>query len=301
MATIPVFPKFKKIEIDDKDIITDFFLKYPSDISELTFTNIFIWRKHYGTKWSVYKNWLFLIFNTISSSGGLMPVGPAPRVEPTRVLLDYLKESGEKNPSIQRADKRFAEEIKNPSLFVIEPSREYFDYVYLSKNLIELPGRKYHSKRNHIKKFQESYSFSFERFKEEYTRECEEIADKWCKTNRCEDDLDLLGERCAINEILLHFPKLNIFGGVIRINNRVEAFTFGENLNKDTGVVHIEKANPDIPGLYQVINQKFAEDAFSSLEFINREEDLGMEGLRKAKGSYHPSFFIEKFKINSVV
>jgi hypothetical protein len=193
------------------------------------------------------------------------------------------------------------EEIKNSVYFSIEPSREYFDYVYLSKNLIELPGRKYHSKRNHIKKFQEKYSYSYERFKKEYVSECMEIADKWYQANRSKDDLDILGEMCAIKEILSHFSELNILGGVIKISNKVETFTFGENLNKDTGVVHIEKANPDILGLYQIINQQFAQDVFGSVKFINREEDMGVEGLRKAKNSYYPEFLIEKYKINYVI
>ncbi|MCL5408734.1 MAG: phosphatidylglycerol lysyltransferase domain-containing protein [Candidatus Omnitrophica bacterium] len=295
---LPIFPEFKKIEIEDKKVLTDFFWKYQSEISEMTFTNIFIWRQYYQPRWAIYKDWIFIIYNIVSSLYGLMPIGPGVRIEPVQILLDYLKESGEKNPSIQRADKRIAEEIKNSQMFFITPSREYFDYVYLSKNLIELPGRKYHSKRNHIKRFQGKYSFTYERFKEEYVKECLEIADKWYQANRSEDDLDLLGEMCAIKEILSHFSQLDIVGGVIKIDNNVEAFTFGEKLNNSTGVVHIEKANPDIPGLYQVINQKFSQDTFKDVEFINREEDLGIEGLRKAKDSYYPQFFIEKYKIS---
>ncbi len=301
MSFIPAFPKFKKIEIGDKDIINSFLLKYQPEVSEFTFTNLFIWREYYKTRWSLYKDYLFLIYNVISSLYGLMPIGPAPRTEPMLVLLNHLKKSGEKNPSIQRVDKRLVEEIKESSAFSIEPSREYFDYVYLSKNLIELPGRKYHSKRNHIKKFQEQYSFFYERATEEHIKECLELANKWYDAHKSENDLNIYGEMCAIRGILSHFSHLNVFGGVIKINNRVEAFTFGENLNKNTGVIHIEKANPDISGLYQIINQKFAQDVFNSIEFINREEDLGIEGLRKAKDSYYPELLIEKFKINYVI
>jgi len=297
MASIPIFPKFKKFEIGDKDVIQDFFRKYQPDVSELTFTNLFIWRQNYRIKWSVYKDWLFLLCNTISSLYAMEPVGPKDRTEPLLMLFKHLKDLGEKHPSVQRADKRIVDEIQNSSLFSIEPSREYFDYVYLSEDLIKLPGRKYHSKRNHISGFESRYAFSYERFKEAYTDECMVLADHWCKKNRCADDLDLLEERCAINDILLNFNSLDISGGVIIIDKKVQGFAFGEMLNSNTGVVHIEKVNPDITGLYQVINQKFAEDVFKDVKFINREEDLGIEGLRKAKTSYYPYSFAEKFKI----
>jgi len=122
-----------------------------------------------------------------------------------------------------------------------------------------------------------------------------EVAEKWCKIRRCEDDMNLLSESEVVRESLVHFPVLKIDGGVILIDGKVEAFTLGELLNDQTAVVHIEKANPENPGLYAMINQQFCENRWRDLLYINREQDLGEPGLRKAKLSYYPDHFVESF------
>ena len=113
----------------------------------------------------------------------------------------------------------------------------------------------------------------------------------------CEEDLSLLGEQEAVREALTHFSTFKIQGGVILINHQVEAFALAELLNEQTAVVHIEKANPGIPGLYAVMNQQFSEQSWRHVPFINREQDLGEPGLRQAKLSYHPDHLIEKFRV----
>ena len=122
-----------------------------------------------------------------------------------------------------------------------------------------------------------------------------EVAEKWCKIRRCEDDMNLLSESEAVRESLVHFPVLKIDGGVILIDGKVEAFTLGELLNEQRAVVHIEKANSENPGLYAMINQQFCENRWRDLLYINREQDLGEPGLRKAKLSYYPDHFVESF------
>lgn len=106
-----------------------------------------------------------------------------------------------------------------------------------------------------------------------------------------------MGEWGAIEEALKNFIALEMQGGVILIEGEVEAFTLGELLNKDTAVVHIEKANPEIRGLYALINQQFCEQAWGKVPFINREQDLGEPGLRTAKLSYNPIRLVEKYRI----
>lgn len=106
-----------------------------------------------------------------------------------------------------------------------------------------------------------------------------------------------MGEWEAIKKLLQHVERLQVQGGTILIDGKVEAFTIGERLNQTTAVVHIEKANPKIPGLYSVINQQFCEHAWKDIPYINREQDLGDEGLRRAKLSYHPDRLIEKYRI----
>ena len=123
------------------------------------------------------------------------------------------------------------------------------------------------------------------------------MQEKWCILRRCEDDLDLLGEWDAVKEILNSYESLDVQGGVVTIENKVMAFTIGQMLNDDTAVVHIEKADPEIPGLYPVINQQFCENSWHDARYINREQDLGMPGLREAKLSYYPDHLVKKFRI----
>lgn len=101
----------------------------------------------------------------------------------------------------------------------------------------------------------------------------------------------------VVKEAFSHYEALGVKGGAILIDGKVGAFSLGEKLNKDTFVVHIEKANPRIPGLYAAINQEFARNEGAAFSYINREQDLGDEGLRIAKQSYHPSFMIRKYKV----
>ena len=113
----------------------------------------------------------------------------------------------------------------------------------------------------------------------------------------CDLDMSLMGEWAAIGVALNDFQALDLKGGVILLNGRVEAFTCGELLNEATAVIHLEKANPEIRGLYAAINQQFCQQAWAGVPFINREQDLGEPGLRTAKLSYHPHRLVEKFRI----
>ncbi len=131
----------------------------------------------------------------------------------------------------------------------------------------------------------------------EHIGACLDLQEKWCTLKRCDDDLSLMAEWEAIREILAHIDRFPLRGGVLLIDNKVEAFTLGEPLTDDTAVIHIEKANADIPGLYALVNQRCCEFCWDNITYINREQDLGMPGLREAKLSYYPNYFVEKFRI----
>ena len=295
----PTFPEFKTLELKDKDVFQKFLKLYKPETSELTFTNLFVWRSHYKFQWSLYKDWL-----TILSSEGeygtfaMEPVGPSPRDEVTRMLLEWMgEEKKEVNPRIERADERIVSEIEGANGMIIESTRDHFDYVYLRDELVQLAGNKYRSKRNHINQLLRTYSYRYSELTSEHIQDCLELQEKWCILRRCEDDLDLLGEWDAVKEILNSYESLDVQGGVVTIENKVMAFTIGQMLNDDTAVVHIEKADPEIPGLYPVINQQFCENSWQDARYINREQDLGMPGLREAKLSYYPDHLVKKFRI----
>jgi len=295
----PKFPQFKPIERADRDSIGKILWEYQPQTSEGTFTNLFIWRSRYGFQWSIHRDWLLLICKAEPEGFyAFQPIGPPSRKAVTRLLLEWLRdEKGAKNPRLERADPRLVEELSGADDLSIEPVRDQFDYVYQTRDLIQLSGRKYHSKRNHINNFLQAHSFTYAALQDDHLPACLELSGRWCQARRCEEDLNLMGEWEAIREALADFHGLAIQGGVILIENKLEAFALGELLNEQTAVVHIEKANPEIPGLYTMINQQFCEKTWPHVPAINREQDLGEPGLRRAKLSYYPDRLVEKFRI----
>ena len=294
---MPGFPEFKPIEIDDRGTIQSALWEYQPDISELTFSNLYMWKDHYGVKWSQYDDYLLFLFD--KSQSGLLPVGRSPRIEVTRLFMNYLGDQLYKKSVLERVDSRLFGELNGLNEFIFEPVREHFDYVYRSEDLIYLSGRKYHAKRNFINKFRSTYEFTYQKMTEEHIEGCLKMAELWCDLHSCDENVnvDIAGEFEAIKIALDNFVKLEFQGGVIEIDGKIEAFTLGEQLNNSTAVIHIEKANPNIRGLYSIINQQFCENNWASVSFINREQDLGEEPLRQAKLSYQPDHLTEKYVV----
>jgi uncharacterized protein len=299
MSKIPEFPDFKPIDLQDRDIFRKILKKYQPCVSEWTFTNLFIWRSLYRFQWSLYKDWLMVICQDNNGVFYAMePMGPSSSSEAAFILLEWLLEEKDvARPRIERADKLLASELGGLKGFKIEPAREHFDYVYKREDLVALAGNKYRSKRNHLNQLSRTYRFEYETLDQHHIDECLKLQEKWCQLRRCEEDLNLSSEWEAVREVLHHYSALELKGGVVTVENKVMAFTIGELLNDETAVVHIEKADPDIPGLYQIVNQQFCEKAWDNVPYINREQDLGLPGLREAKLSYYPHHFVEKFRV----
>jgi hypothetical protein len=175
--------------------------------------------------------------------------------------------------------------------------RDNADYVYSSQDLIDLSGRKFDGKRNHLKNFYRNNDFEFAPVTKEMLPDIIEFQKQWCLARGCSDDLSLMNEGIAVMEVLEHFTELNVFGGVIKINGKIQAYTAASELNKDTAVVLFEKGNPDIRGIYQAINKEFVEKMLAKYKWVNREQDGGDEGLRKAKLSYNPDHLVAKYVV----
>ncbi len=179
-----------------------------------------------------------------------------------------------------------------PEKFRFTPQRGDWDYIYESSDLAELPGKKYHGKRNHISQFQRSFSYEYEDIGPKNLEECQDAAQRWCSLNGCEGDYSQ--ELAAIRFALRHFEEMRLRGGMIKVDGQVAAFTVGEEISPEVFDLHFEKAFPEYNGAYAVINQEFARRNLLCYKYINREEDLGIEGLRRAKLSYHPAILLEK-------
>ncbi len=294
---IPEFAQFKDLSLEEKPLFDALFNLFPPFISEFTFTNLFIWRHAYQLKISRLKNFLCLLSDRGENSFFFPPIGEGDMVECYRILLQYLEGKGTL-PKIARVPEAVVTQMDwKAEGFVAELDRSQSDYLYLTEDLITLQGRKYHRKRNHIKQFKEKYSYQYIPLTSEWISECLQLETEWCDLRHCEVIPGLLKESIAIKEAFTHFEDLGLKGGAILIDGKVEAFTLGEPLNRDTVVIHIEKANSAYEGLYSLINQAFLENQWSGYTYVNREQDLGEEGLRKAKESYFPHHMINKYTI----
>ena len=296
MTIPPLFPSFKPLEIADREFIQPRLWAYQPTTSELTFTNLFIWRGHYRLSWCLAEDCLIFLSDASAGPWFFPPIGPPPRQDLCRRLLTWLRESrNASDPYLARADERLREELTRDRGFCEEADRDQFDYVYQTADLINLAGRGYQQKRNHLNNFQRSHRHTYEPLTPDHLEACLDLAQKWCAIRRCEEDLNLMEEWEAVKETMMHFQDLGLTGGVVFVDGRLEAFTVGEKLNAETVVIHLEKANPEIRGLFAAINQSFLESSWQDTPWVNREQDLGEPGLRKAKLSYHPHHLEEKF------
>jgi hypothetical protein len=298
MAHPPLFPSFKPLEIDDREFIQSRLWAYQPMTSELTFTNLFIWRGHYRLSWCLADDCLVLLSDLPAGPWFFPPIGPSPRADLCRRLLSWLRETrGVSDPYLGRADGRLRQELTAEGGFIEAADRDQFDYVYQTADLINLAGRNYQQKRNHLNNFQRIHRHIYEPMTPDHLEACLNLAHEWCEIRRCEDDLNLMDEWEAVKEALAHFQDLGLEGGVVLVEGRLEAFTVGEKLNAETVVIHLEKANPEFRGLYAAINQSFLENTWQDTPWVNREQDLGEPGLRKAKLSYQPHHMEEKFTL----
>jgi hypothetical protein len=182
-----------------------------------------------------------------------------------------------------------------PGQFLYEKERNWYEYIYSSKDLISLVGKKYQSKRNHINKFKRTYEWEYLPITKAIIPDCLTLYERWCKENNGRNsEQSLKEERIATEKVFNYYERLGLTGGALQINGEILAYSYGQPLTKDTFGIHAEKCVYDIDGGFAMINQQFAEHNCINYPYINREEDIGIESLRQAKMSYHPAILLEK-------
>ena len=290
---------FKKIELKDKEWIIPILKETVISGCHQNFGNLFAWREINDTKVAKVNDFLVakqLICNEKDIYFYPMGKGDVKSVieELIRSVDQTLVFAGLSHAEIVELDELY------PGKFIFEEVRNDFDYIYLLEKMVSLKGKKLHRKRNHINTFlRNNPIWLFETITEENKAECIEMNKKWCIDVGCKDDESLMDENCATKYFFKYFNELELEGGLIRLDNEVVAYTIGEVLNTDTYVLHIEKAFKDVQGAYPMITQQFAswiKDKYPHLIYVNREEDMGSEGLRKAKLSYYPDKMAVKYR-----
>ena len=288
-----------EISLTDQTLFTSYFQKYPPVTSEFTFTNLYMWRNFYGFNFIEWKEHLLLFSRDIfkakkePASGNknslyiFPPVGP----NPTEIIISLFKEL--KDLEFHRVPETITNTIQNSAdyhslnLQILE-DRDNWDYVYETENLRNLPGNRYRQNRRWLNKFIETYDYEFKILTEDEVDRVKTLQLEWCVLRQCEDDEELKEEEQAIFDALDNYSTLGYQGALICVDDKCAAYTFGEMLNKDTIVIHVEKAHKDYEGAYQAIGNLFLKNTFKNVIYVNREQDLGVPGLRRAKESYKP-------------
>lgn len=296
---------FNDITLDDKSLIEQFVKPWNEEIgcSDLSFANMFIWGYGGKIQFAIEDDFLYIKFNFPDVPNYFWTPIPKKNTqfdykEAVYKALSFLEENGYE-PTLRSVWLPFKVMIENEcnELFINDLELTH-DYVYLAESLISLKGKKLHSKRNHINKFIHSnVSFKYKKLDDTMIDDCLKIYEGWI-LNKDTDDDSLEDERLSVKMALTNMDKLSLEGGCIYIEGKLEAFTVGERITSDMHLIHIEKANYDIKGLYPMINQQHALYECSDVLYINREEDMGLIGMRKAKRSYAPVKMTEKFIVS---
>ena len=290
--SIDIYPKFRELKISDAAVFDQAFKDRPPEISEFTFTNLYSWRLAYSLRVSLFDGLIILCSESESRKRFFNPVGKG---DMKAAVEKILKDSGgiffrlpEETRALFAEDKRFR----------IEPDRDSGDYLYSASDLTNLPGKKYDGKRNLIKRFKSERAYEYITLNAGNVALCLDFEEAWCSLKNCDKVDGLSKERLAIKDMVENFPLFGLIGGAIQVNGVISAVALAQKLNPDTMVIHILKADSTIAGLYQTMLQEFISREGSSFRYVNMEQDLGIEGLRKAKLSYHPCSMVNKYALS---
>ncbi len=281
---------FKRIELEDREKINNMLSEYKCPSLEYNFATLFLWQEQYKTEFAISDGVLF-VRSREGEKSYLFPCGSGD----VDAAADMLLEKGVRFHSLSEEQKEYIEK-KFPGKFEFSERRDMEDYVYTSESLMNLTGKKLSAKRNHINKFiNENPDWTYEAITKDNLDEVRKMHKEWCELADIESRDGLEEETEVVKKAFDCFEDLELSGGLIRSHGEVIAFSVGDRLNSETFLVHIEKAYTDINGAYQIINREFVRNNCAEYKFVNREEDTGDEGLRRAKLSYRPVEIVKKY------
>lgn len=287
--------EFRDIDISDKEWINSILKKSDFRGCEYSFANNMAWKRLSNSKICRFKD--FYICRSDDGDGGYSFTFPAGDGDFKEVLTEMKKYSENSGHTLKlwNVSPEKAAFIENELGFKIRTfiTEDSYDYVYLTDELINLKGRKFHQKRNHLKKADE-YNWQYMAVTEKDFDECIIFCTQNYNSKQSNNNYSSVAEQYALDTYFRYFNELGLCGGMIKSDGRIIALSIGEKLNSDTFCTHIEKADTSYPGIYPLINNRFTAASAADFRYINREEDMGIEGLRKAKRSYNPVFMIEK-------
>jgi len=288
---------FHPVKLEDKKIFDQHYKKFPPLHSDNVFTTIVSWKDYIKYFYLLIDKNLIIMTKKGEDYRFRPPIGKYNK-ELFKQVFELAIREGSNDPFgvIGTETKNWL--VTNFPKLKFIPHRDYFDYVYLSSNLATLPGRDYAKIRNRLNKFTKNHAFITEKINSKNMGEVKSFLKRWCLWKDCDSDPLLESEKKAILFSIAKFFELKLSGLAIKINGKIEAISVFEPMNQDTVVVHYEKGSPYFDGIYKAINKETACLIQDKYKFINREQDMGIPGLRKAKMSYRPNHMIKVFHVN---
>lgn len=289
---LPDFPEQRELRLADKPFFDELFRELQPRISELTFAGLYLFRTAHAYRLSRLADSVIITGTGYEGSPyALPPLGGDGPSAARRLLADGWE--------IYGADQELADSLSRMSGISAHEDRDNSDYLYLRSDLAELPGNRYHRKKNRINYFTKRHDFTVDDYRPAYRDGCLTLLDIWRQAHEERGSGSLSAEVAATAEALKKSDRLGLAGVVVLVGGEVRAFALGERLNGTTAVCHFEKADPFLDGLGQLVNRELCRRLFTDCEYVNREQDLGESNLRQAKLSYHPVELVRKYRIRS--
>lgn len=290
--------EFRPFDATDRELVQSYILNLDFRNCDMAFANMFVWRFLYDTQIAEDNGFLYVRYWSNSKPYYMLPLGDGDMKNAIGVLLDFASQDN-KRFCMQGISPKMKNKIEQliPDKFFFTTNRDYADYLYLRNDLVSLKGKKLQSKRNHINKFKRQYpNYTVEPITAQIIPQCIALSERWLQQNpKNALGNSPLSENRAIKNAFAHYDDLGLLGIAIFVEGQLVAFSYGSAINQTTFDVAVEKANSDFVGAYAMINNEFAKYISDSFIYINREEDLGIDGLRKSKLSYQPNEILYKY------
>ena len=287
---------FKPVTLEVKHLFDTHYERYPPVHSDNVFTTIISWMEYANYHYTFLQDNLIIMTKLENILRFRPPIGKYNRDIFQQVLKLAKREKSDYPLGVIDTQTKDRLSKDYPKL-EFTPHGDYFDYVYLASDLAELPGTAYRKIRNRLNKFKRNYAYTTEKIAEVNMDEVRTFLKRWCLWKDCGSDPLLENEKKAIMFSMANFFELKLSGIAIRIGGKIEAISVYEQMSPDTVVVHYEKGAPDYDGVYKAINAETAKLIQKGFKFVNREPDMGLPGLRKAKMSYRPHHMVEVYHI----
>ncbi|HWQ51119.1 MAG TPA: phosphatidylglycerol lysyltransferase domain-containing protein [Terriglobales bacterium] len=292
----------RDVELRDRDFVNAKLRERSGRNCELCFGNIFIWRGVYDIQIADYKDMLLVRMEDDEGEYFLAPAGAGDMAKAIAEVAAYFAAKGEPPRFCYVAEEDVPLiEAAAPGQFTATHLRDTDDYIHLTESLATLNGKLFHGKRGHIKRFESTYYHEYVSLTPEYIPAALELSETWCKQHAFSDNEEEGYDFCATKQLLTNFDELHAIGGAILVHGKMAGYSAGTPRypGSDDFVVHLEKGLIEYEGIYSIVNHLFMRDIFErGFKYANREEDMGVPGLRKSKLSYNPELVLPKYNLS---